>query len=113
MTADPGIPISVTAHPTKVAKNGDMYWLSHDKCSRVSVLYNGHVVIQCIEPGLSWWALNVEQECTYFCVVKYKFTAQRPHLDVTECIKYSGVAWHTPVRTCVKWKIEIQKLENA
>jgi len=25
----------------------------------------------------------------------------------------SGVAWHTPVRTCLRWKAEIQKLEKA
>jgi len=25
----------------------------------------------------------------------------------------SGVAWHTPIRTCVRLKIEIQNLEKA
>jgi len=28
-------------------------------------------------------------------------------------LPYSGVAWHTPVRTCVRLKIEIQNLDKA
>ena len=27
-------------------------------------------------------------------------------------VDISGAAWHTPVRTCVRWKTEIPKLEK-
>ena len=49
-----------------------------------------------------------------------KFANEVTAGDTTHCLRASrktllgssGVAWHTPVRTCVRLKTEIQKLEK-
>ena len=48
-TADPGIASSIPLTPTKITKKEICTGSSQEKCSRVSVLYTGHVK----EPGLS------------------------------------------------------------
>jgi len=51
-------------------------------------------------------------EYTCFCY-QLLYCYSLPSSQTCKCIVYSGVAWHTPVRTCVRFKIKIRKREKA